>query len=61
MTLQERIKERGKTARRLCRYYGKEHNLYIELPDYSRLQSNFAIEFDAYGQRPPVIMLFRKK
>lgn len=60
MTLQERIKERGKTTRRLCRYYGKEHDLYIELSDYSRLQSNFAIEFDAYGKRPPVIMLFRK-
>ena len=60
MTLEERIKERGKTSRRLCRYYGKEHDLYIELPDYSKLQSNFAIEFDAYGKRPPLVALFRK-
>lgn len=36
-------------------YLGKEHDLYLSLPDFEKLQRNFKIQFDRDGKEPPVI------
>ena len=61
-SLEERCKQRTfvKPNVRYYSYRGREHDLYIALPDYSDLQRCFEIIFDKLGQEPPYIM-FRKK
>ncbi|MCM1322869.1 MAG: HNH endonuclease [Acetobacter sp.] len=61
-TLTERCNQRQlvKAGIRFYPYRGKEHDLYIALPDYADLQRCFEIIFDAQGIEPPVIV-FRKK
>lgn len=61
-TLEERCAQR-KFVKSNVRYYsykGREHDLFIALPDYSDLQRCFEIIFDKTGQAAPYIK-FRKK
>lgn len=61
MTLQERLNQRiFVNNMRYSIYRGREHDLYISLPDCAKLQRCFEIIFDKEGIDPPYI-LFRKK
>lgn len=62
-SLEERCKQRTfvKPNVRYYSYKGREHDLYIALPDYSELQRCFEIIFDKLGQEPPYIMLRKKR
>lgn len=56
MTLTERMAKRVfLTPGRYAIYEGTAHDLYISLPDYSRLQRNFQIVFDKKAEVVPVI------
>ncbi len=62
-TLQERCSKRT-FVRPNVRYYsyrGREHDLYISLPDYSELQRCFEIIFDKLGEEAPYIIFHKKR
>ena len=62
MTLEDRCKQRVLlTKERFAIYRGREHDLYIALPDEEKLQSNFEIRFDVKGILTPTIVCKRKK
>ena len=42
-------------SKRYFVYLGKEHDLYLDLPDFRNLQRSFKIQFDRDAKEPPII------
>lgn len=62
MTLEERCSKRiFINNMRYAIYKGKEHDLYIALPDYEKLQKGFEIIFDKQGIDIPYVLFHKKR
>lgn len=62
MTLEERLENRQFVhSMRYAVYDGREHDLYLAVPDFEKLQRCFKLVFDKEGQDPPLLLVGKYK
>lgn len=62
MTLEDRLAQRVCIhSMRYAIYDGREHDLYLALPDCEKLQKSFKLVFDKEAVDPPLLLVGKKK